>query len=176
MRPKSTALQLLLAIALMMSLSPLAVLAAVTSAVDETGVLTIRSDAGDRIAVACSDGAVKINGRDPDTGPAACASITAIVVSGGPGENQFNLKAVNEALFPNVTSVRVNGGDGADTITASGFSDVLMGGPGDDLLVGVQPDDAVDPGPGQDFFGQATEPTGPPLSVQVDGTRAAPHV
>ncbi len=110
--------------------------AAVTSSVTGGTLLTVSSDAGDTIAVACATGQVRVNGADPGSGPASCAGITSIVVNGGPGDNVLTLVDVLAADYPALATVVMTGGAGADTITGSFLADTLAGGAGNDPLVG----------------------------------------
>lgn len=98
-----------------------------TSSVN-SGVLTVTSDASDAIAITCVGGQVKVGGENPATGAATCGTISAIDVTGGPGDNAITLTGVTAALFPAITSVSIDGGAGADTIAGSEFVDELRGG------------------------------------------------
>jgi Ca2+-binding RTX toxin-like protein len=51
-----------------------------------------------------------------------------------------------------LTSINVDGGDGADTILGSNGADTLAGGPGDDFVDGQQGIDTIDLGDGTDVF------------------------
>jgi Ca2+-binding RTX toxin-like protein len=145
----------------------------ITATVSQAGELTIASHMSKAITVFCGGREVKINGIVPGSGTASCASISSLVVNGGPGPDHIYLDGVRRTLFPNLVSVTVNGGAGDDIITASEFKDTLLGGPGDDAFVGVEAEDLVDGGPGQTFFVEATESTGPPLGVQGQGSGAS---
>ena len=112
-------------------------------AVDANGKLTVTSNAGDPITITCDGGWVKINGADPSNGLTACDDITAIVVTGGPGENAINLEDVNGTDFPKVASVLVNGGDGIDTIVGSQLDDRLVGQRQNDIVSGRGGNDTI---------------------------------
>jgi Ca2+-binding RTX toxin-like protein len=173
--------------------------AAVVSSVSPEGVLTVQSDASDAIVVTCaSDGNVKVNGVNPDTGSTACSAVTEIRVTGGTGPNVIDLGGVTRASFPNLSlsqitgfKINVNGAAGADTITGGEWEDALSGDQGDDTVSGGIGDDAVsggvgsnsgsdriDGGPGADrltFFGTAgddtiTAPAGDGLLTTVEET------
>jgi Ca2+-binding RTX toxin-like protein len=114
---------------------PAAANAAVTSSVNN-GDLVVTSDAGDPIVITDVGGNVKINGADPGTGAAASSTIDSIAVTGGPGANNIDLKAVNGTAFPALQTVTVNGGAGNDTINGSLLADTLDGGNGNDRIIG----------------------------------------
>ncbi len=99
-----------------------------------TGVLTATSDGAEPIAVTCQVGLVKINDADPDSGPAACATITSMNIGGGPGDNTIDLRGVDGGAFPFLTAVSINGGDGNDTIYPSRLTDNIYCGTGNDTV------------------------------------------
>jgi Ca2+-binding RTX toxin-like protein len=120
--------------------------AAVTSHVGD-GTLTVRGDAdNDIILVSCPNGQVLVDFTDPDSGPAPCDQITAIEVDAGGGSDRVSLDAVDPSVFTSLTSVRVDGGDGVDTIVDTPMDDVLTGGSGIDYFVHVGGDDRIDGG------------------------------
>jgi Ca2+-binding RTX toxin-like protein len=115
--------------------------AAVNSTV-AAGALTATSDGADPITITCVANQVKVNGADP--APAtACAAITSISVTGGPGANAIDLSGVTAAAFPAVTAVTVNGGAGTDTITGSEHADRLVGGDNNDDVSGNAGNDTI---------------------------------
>jgi Ca2+-binding RTX toxin-like protein len=122
---------------------PGAASAAVTSSV-AGDALTVNSDAGDTIAITCVANAVKVNGADPGTGGAACDLITSITVNGGPGDNLINLSGVEDrddtvnTDYPAITSVTIHGNSGDDDILGSEHVDTMLGGDGDDRIIGDQ--------------------------------------
>jgi hypothetical protein len=128
-----------------------------TNLADE--VLTISGDAA-FIQITCEAGTVKINNADPESGVIACASLRGLNVEGGPGANWITLEGVTAADFSSLASISVRAGDGADRLHASPFADDLNGGPGDDVFVAVGPEDRVITGTGQDYFVEATTPSG----------------
>jgi hypothetical protein len=75
--------------------------ASVDSAFDAgSGTLTVTSNAGDGIAIACQGsgpGQVIVNGAAPGGGPANCDAVTKIIVTGGPGANALDLRGVTLA-------------------------------------------------------------------------------
>jgi Ca2+-binding RTX toxin-like protein len=133
---------------------PGAASASVTAAVDGTGKLSISSNAGDAISVASAAGKVEVNGLtiagNPDSG-----SVTAIEVTGGPGDNNINLAGVNATGFAALTSITVDGAGGNDTINGSQLADELAGGDGDDRIIG----DDNQPGTRDVSLGQAGNDT-----------------
>lgn len=88
-----------LALLLLITGGGLAARAQITSDVT-SGILTITGDAtGNSITVTCATGNVKINAADPDTGVAACASLSQIIVDGGDGDDTIDLSGVNMTDF-----------------------------------------------------------------------------
>ena len=132
------------------------------------GVLTVTNDQNGDVFINCSGGQVKVNGKDPQTGVASCASITTIIVNGGSDADNINLSGVTGVDFSNLSSVTVNGNFGNDVITASGVDDTLIGGPGDDVFVGTQASDSVDSGFGNDLFVEVPEPSIAPYIILDD--------
>jgi Ca2+-binding RTX toxin-like protein len=114
---------------------PGAASANVTSSVTN-GDLVVTSDAADPIEITDVGGNVKVNGADPGNGAAASATIDSIVVTGGPGANNIDLKGVNQTAFPALQTVTVDGGAGNDTINGSQLADTLRGNGGNDRIIG----------------------------------------
>ena len=125
---------------------------AVTMSDLSNGTLTITASENGSVFITCAGGLVKVNGKDPESIPIACADLAAIVVNGGSGNNVLNLGGVTTAEFPNLTSVTVDGRAGKDAIIASEFSDIIMGGDGEDVMVGVQAGDQVNGGSGMTYY------------------------
>ena len=69
--------------------------------------------------------------------------VEGAVLIGGPGDN-----LLDASEFPG--PVRIVGGAGNDTLIGSDFDDVLDGGPGNDQLSGGDGNDVLDGGPGND--------------------------
>ena len=130
-------------------LLPQSLLAAVTSDVTG-GVLTVTSDAGDAITVTCDTLQVKVNGADPGSGAALCATITEIDVTGGPDSNTIDLNTVATTTFTSLVTVTVDGAGANDVITGTFLADTLNGGDDDDLLVGHRGDDTMNGDAGDD--------------------------
>jgi Ca2+-binding RTX toxin-like protein len=114
---------------------PGAASAAVSSQV-ASGDLVVTSTAGEQVVITDVGGQLKVNGDDPQSGPAASATIDSIAVTGGPDANSIDLKGVTGTAFPLLASVTVDGGDGDDTINGSQLADVLDGGAGNDRIIG----------------------------------------
>src|SRR3712207_5343971 len=77
----------------------------------ENGVLTVtRNDAGGgEIVNRCTLGNVKINGADPAGGPAACDTITGIVLNGGGGNDNASLAFLTSTAMPALTGATLTG-------------------------------------------------------------------
>ncbi|MBB5207876.1 CHRD domain-containing protein [Chiayiivirga flava] len=125
--------------------------AAVTSAFG-AGELAVVSDGADAITVGCTavGGNVQVNGADPDTGAVACALVTELAVSGGPGANAIDITGVVATSFTALATRSVDGGAGNDTIAGSPGADVLLGGTDDDTVDGNQGSDVLFLGDGDD--------------------------
>jgi Ca2+-binding RTX toxin-like protein len=115
---------------------PAAASADVNSDVNPQGVLTVETTAGDAVTITSVGGNVKINGQDPDDGPAASATLTAINVLGDDGGNNINLAAVNTPDFSAQLAVSVEGRGGIDAINGSQLADTLKGGDAGDRIIG----------------------------------------
>jgi Ca2+-binding RTX toxin-like protein len=111
--------------------------AAVTSEVD-AGVLTVESDAGDSITITCVGNQVQVNGGNPDTGAAACDAITSIVVNGDDGANVIDLSGVADK------------DDNVDTDYPAITSVTIDGRGGNDTITGSEHTDTMRGGDGAD--------------------------
>jgi hemolysin type calcium-binding protein len=137
------------------------------------GLLKVRGGKGsDRITVSCIADAVKVNGKDPGTGPAACSHVSEVDMVSGPGDDHVNLSGVgsdtgfaqrdlpggfghgtgcgaqlgdgNDSYTGGKSCVNlVFGGGGADRISGGNFRDELVGGAGNDTLAGGPGDDLL---------------------------------
>jgi hypothetical protein len=123
--------------------------ATVTASVTGTE-LAVASDASDPITVSCPGGNVKVNGFDPVGGPAACASLTGIGVTGGPGANAVDLSSLTPDDLGAAREILVTGAAGEDTITGSQVAELIEGGEGDDRIVGARGNDVMLGGDGDD--------------------------
>ncbi len=132
-------------------LLPQSALAALTTTVDGD-TLTVVSDAGDAVVIACVDGLVEVNAALPGDAAVECATLAHLHVEGGPGDNTIDAGGVLTPDFPALTAVILLGRGGNDVITGTLLADTLQGGPGDDTLVGFKGDDAMSGGPGDDHL------------------------
>jgi Ca2+-binding RTX toxin-like protein len=125
-------------------------------------LLTVNGGNGtDRITVACVDGAIKVNGRDPGAGPVQCSAVSEVDVVAGAGNDHVDLSGVGTVTgfgqrdlpggFGHGTGAAADLGEGNDTYVggASAFNLVLAGG-GDDHLVGGALRDSLQGGAGND--------------------------
>jgi hypothetical protein len=132
--------------------------AAFVSSRIEHGHLFANSDsASDIIRVSCGiDLLVKVNGLDPTMGPAPCASISRVLVTGSGGGDTINVSRVgprNGFTNPELRLGRpilASGGQSADRISGSRLSDVLAGGDGSDVVRGRAGPDVLRGGAGSD--------------------------
>jgi Ca2+-binding RTX toxin-like protein len=155
--------------------------ASVTSSYRSTastqGQLRVTSDGSDSIVVSC--GAwflpVTVNGAPPDTGPVQCWVVTAIAITGGPGDNRIDLSGfVNGRDFRGFgVVVGIDSGSGDDVIVgAHNALARFTGGAGDDRMEGQS--DSID----QYEFGPAgaverdtvVEPLTPRCEADYPGT------
>jgi Ca2+-binding RTX toxin-like protein len=119
----------------------------------------------DRIAVTCTGGLAKVNGKNPSTGEVACGKVSEIDVSAGAGNDRVNLAGVGSDSgfgqrdlpggFGHGTGCGVQLGDGNDSyvggkscfnlvlagrgndrVTGGNLRDELQGGAGDDSMAG----------------------------------------
>jgi Ca2+-binding RTX toxin-like protein len=108
----------------------------------DSGTLTVSSDAGDGIAIACSaadvQGDVTINGLAPGGVVAHCGAVTKIIVSGGPGANAIDLRGVTDEVFVALTGTEISGGGGDDVIDGSELPDAIHGDEGNDRVAGFR--------------------------------------
>ena len=125
-------------------------------------LLTVSGGTGsDHIAVACLNGAIKLNGKDPRGGAIECSRISEVDVVAGAGNDRVDLSGVGSAAgfgqrdlpggFGHGTGAAADLGDGADTLVggASAFNLVLAGA-GDDRLGGGGLRDSLQGGTGDD--------------------------
>lgn len=137
------------------------------------GLLKVRGGRGsDRITVDCVGGAVKVNNRNPRTGPVACSQISEVDVVSGPGNDHLDLSGVGSANgfgqrdvpggFGHGTGCGAQLGDGNDTyvggkscfnlVLAGAGNDRASGGDGRDELEGGQGNDRLAGGGGRDVL------------------------
>jgi Ca2+-binding RTX toxin-like protein len=78
-------------------------------------------------------------------------NVQSIDIRGGSGSNAIDLSQVSTSSFMNLTSVRIDGGDGNDTITGTAdLGDTILGGDGDDSIIGGSGADSILAGDGHD--------------------------
>ena len=138
------------------------------------GELFVRTDGVDSIAIqqnAAGKVEVRANGAILGTTPnVATSAVTSIVVKGGDGANSIDLSQVTNVTYPNLPlngGIRVDGGNGNDTITGSPFyGDSLLGGDGKDTINGQAGNDTIDGGDGADSI---TGGTGDDSLIGEDG-------
>ena len=124
------------------------------------GALSVWSDAGDAIAVACVGGATKVNGGDPEGEPAPCGTVESVDITGGPDANTVDLVGLTLSAFSALGDVAVAGDEGADTVNGSAFGDDIAGDAGDDTLRGNAGADSLSGGEDDDrVFGGAGDDT-----------------
>lgn len=103
--------------------------------------------------------------------------VLSIDIRGGSGSNAIDLSQVNSTTFLNLTSVRIDGGDGNDTITGTAdIGDTIIGGDGNDSIMGGAGSDSITAGDGHDTvtggFGQNTLLAGDGDDLIVGGGNA----
>ena len=132
--------------------------AAVTAQVGSTGTLTLGGNGeGDRYGISCVGGLVKLNGFDPDNGPANCADIAAFHGATGSGDDTVDLTAVSGgAGFTHPTlndlSTVIVLGEGVDFGYLGPLGGELWGQRGNDQLVGSAATDRLQGGDGSDMI------------------------
>ncbi len=90
-------------------------------------------------------------------GPTIRSQMTAISIQevlGDPpsGNNLIDIQIVSSSLFPALTQIVVNGGDGNDIIQGSQLPDTLNGDSDNDRIFGRAGNDQIDGGSGNDFL------------------------
>ena len=143
-------------------------------------LLSVRGGKGsDRIVVACVGGQVKIDRKDPRTGPVPCAAVSEVDVIAGGGNDRVDLHGVgsangfgqrdlpggfghgtgaaaelgpgNDTYIGGTTAFNlVLAGTGNDNVTGGHLRDSLQGGPGNDTLNGSDGNDLLVGGTGND--------------------------
>jgi len=114
---------------------------------------------------------VLINGQVFEGAPAVQVSqIESLLITTGELDNTVDLTPLTVGTYFNLTDIRVEtgdgddtviaspefaafvlSGDGNDTLTGSSLNDTLLSGNGDDSLAGGAGDDSIDAGDGEDF-------------------------
>jgi Ca2+-binding RTX toxin-like protein len=134
--------------------------AKVRSSVASNGILTIRGGKpSDRVRVICTaQKLVKVNGKDPRTGPAACSAVSEVDAVTGAGNDRVNLSGVGPDFgtrelpgFGHGTGAAGLLGPGRDRyIGAPTAFNLAFGGTDNDHLNGGTLRDQIEGGPGDD--------------------------
>jgi len=121
------------------------------------GQLTVSSDADDAITIRrnpTDNTKVQVLANGTALSSASqinITQVTGITVNGGDGPNDINLTGVNSGSFTKLTSVRINGNAGNDTILGTlDLNDTIVGGDGNDELTGQNGLNSIDGGHGDD--------------------------
>ncbi len=113
---------------------------------------------------------LRIQGVIDDSLNVAAADVASIVIQGSSGADRIDLSQVSAATgFTHAggVSTTLNGNDGPDIITGSGFIDHINGGDGADVLDGRDGDDLLNGGAGDDYL------FGGPGNDNLDGQAGA---
>ena len=125
-------------------------------------LLTVTGGKGsDHITVACRNGLVKVNGKDPRTGAIACSKVSEVDVVAGSGNDRVDLSGVGPdngfgqrdlpGGFGHGTGAAADLGRGNDRYAggASAFN-LVLAGEGDDRMTGGRFRDSLQGGSGND--------------------------
>jgi Ca2+-binding RTX toxin-like protein len=115
----------------------------------------------DRVTVSCVGGLVKVNGKNPRTGPAECSRISEVDALTGDGNDRVNLSGVGADTgfgqrdlpggFGHGTGAAADLGDGQDRyIGGPSAFNLVLAGSGDDSMVGGRARDSLQGGSGND--------------------------
>ena len=120
-----------------------------------TGRLTISVGETNSVAITAASGSVvvQVNGMaNTQFGTVAAGTVQSIVVNGGAGANLVDLSALLKRDFANAGGVAITvlGGAGNDTLIGSGFADSIDGETGDDLVRGGSKNDTLSGGADND--------------------------
>ncbi len=117
-------------------------------------VLTVTSDdAGDTMVLSCPAGNVLLNGANPN-GVIPCSAVNNLVVLGNGGADTIDVSGLESS---SVKGISVDAGDGDDLVTGGGFitgntgTVSISGGAGNDVMIGHR-SDVVKGGPGDDIL------------------------
>jgi Ca2+-binding RTX toxin-like protein len=126
------------------------------------GLLTVTGGKGnDNIAVVCRGGLVKVNGKNPHGGPAACSKVSEVDALTGTGNDEVNLSGVGPdngfgqrdlpGGFGHGTGAAADLGRGSDRfIGGKSAFNLVLAGEGDDHLAGGRFRDSLQGGSGND--------------------------
>jgi Ca2+-binding RTX toxin-like protein len=140
-------------------------------------LLTVTGGKGsDRMVVTCTGGQVKVDRKDPRTGPVACSAVSEVDALPGPGDDRVDFSGVGADQgfgqrdlpggFGHGTGAGADLGSGNDSYAggASAFN-LVIAGDGDDHVGGGRLRDSLQGGPGTDTIG-----AGAGRDVLVGGT------
>lgn len=125
-------------------------------------LLKVAGDSGsDRITVSCSATLVKVNGKNPRTGPVACSHVSEVDVSSAAGNDRVDLLGVGSTTgfgqrdlpggFGQGTGCGALLGSGNDRYAGGGSCfNLVLAGRGDDQVAGGQLRDSINGGSGND--------------------------
>jgi Ca2+-binding RTX toxin-like protein len=125
-------------------------------------LLTVTGGKGsDHIKVVCSNGAVKVDGKDPRTGLIGCGKVSEVDVVTGAGNDRVDLSGVGTdhgfgqrelpGGFGHGTGAAADLGDGNDRYAGGGSAfNLVLAGPGDDRMTGGRLRDSLEGGGGND--------------------------
>jgi len=137
--------------------SPATALAATASVSGST--LEFRAAAGEanELTVTFQNGAYQVRdtavGVNPGAGCFPSGLDGVACPAGGISRLSAELGDMGDAvsIVPELAA-QIHGGEGADTVTASGAADILLGGPGNDVVNGAEGGDTLDGGDGDDIL------------------------
>ena len=125
-------------------------------------LLTVSGSKGsDHIVVACRDGLVKVNGKNPRTGAVACSNVSEVDVVSGSGNDRVDLSGVGSDKgfgqrdlpggFGHGTGAAADLGPGNDRYAGGGSAfNLVLAGSGDDRMSGGRFRDSMQAGTGND--------------------------
>jgi Ca2+-binding RTX toxin-like protein len=111
---------------------------------DGTVTVTGTNDAGDNILVGIVNGSVQVVFDGTPIGSFTASTVTSIVINAGAGADTITSDSSN------TIATEIHGGDGDDQITGGGGNDILFGEGDNDTLVARQGDDVAVGGDGND--------------------------
>jgi Ca2+-binding RTX toxin-like protein len=125
-------------------------------------LLTVSGGKGsDHATVVCAQGQVKLNGKDPRTGPVACSRVSEVDAVMGTGNDRVDLSGVGPDAgfgerdlpggFGHGTGAAGDLGRGNDRYVGGGSAfNLVLGGPGNDHITGGRLRDSLQGGSGND--------------------------
>jgi Ca2+-binding RTX toxin-like protein len=126
------------------------------------GLITVTGGRGsDHIVVVCRGGLVKVNGKDPRTGPVSCSKVSEVDAVTGTGNDRVDFSGVGPDAgfgqkdlpggFGHGTGAAADLGPGNDRYIGGPSSfNLVLAGPGDDRVTGGRFRDSLQGGPGDD--------------------------